>query len=68
MSAPELKARHSARAQAMWQNMDDNEKTGVRFGMFPAVKMREAEAEGFDGHLLCIELMDCASKNGGMRA
>jgi hypothetical protein len=56
------------KAVAMWSAFDDNEKTGIRFGMFPAVKMREAEKEGFNGRQLVCALMDCASKHGGMRA
>lgn len=56
------------KAAAMWAAMDENEKTGCRFGMFPAGKMQAAESEGFNGHALCVALMDCASRNGGMRA
>lgn len=52
----------------MWAAFDENEKTGVRFGMFPAAKISAAEAEGFDHHRLVVALMDVASKNGGMRA
>jgi len=57
-----------AMAVAIWNKMDKNEKTGVRFGLFPANKMREAEKEGFNGKDLCVALMDCATKNGGMVA
>jgi hypothetical protein len=60
--------RYRTKAEALWQAMDANEQTGIRFGMFPAVKMREAEADGFDGHELCVALMDVASARGGMRA
>lgn len=48
--------------------MDKNEQTGVRFGMFPAGKMQEAEAEGYNGKDLAVALMDCATNDGGMRA
>jgi len=57
-----------ARAAAMWSQMDDNEKTGVRFGMFPMGKMQEAEKEGFNTKDICVALMDCANNDGGMRA
>lgn len=57
-----------AMAAAMWSQMDNNEKTGVRFGMFPMVKLQEAEKEGFNTKDICVALMDCASKDGGMRA
>lgn len=56
--------------------MDANERRGVRFGLFPAGKMKTAEADlaadGFTsrdiGRLLSIALMEIAEKNGGMIA
>lgn len=56
------------KAETMWADFDDNAKTGIRFGMFPAKEMQAADAEGYDGQMLSCALMDCASKNGGMRA
>ena len=56
------------KAELMWAAFTDNQKTGCRFGMFPAAEMHAADKEGFDGRLLAVALMDCASKNGGMRA
>lgn len=60
------------KAIQMWAGFTKDEKTLVRFGMFPADKMREAEACGFGGReggrLLAVALMDCAKNNGGMRA
>jgi hypothetical protein len=50
----------------MWKEMNESEKHGVRFSLFPAAKMKAAEQEGHDGHSLAVALMDCASKNGGM--
>ena len=61
-------ATYQKKAQEIWDAMDKNERAGVRFGMFPAEVMRDAEAEGYQGKELCVALMDCASKNGGMRA
>ena len=58
----------TAKAQQLWQSFDKNEKAGVRFGLFPAVKIRDAEAEGVDGRELVLALMDCAKSDGGMRA
>jgi hypothetical protein len=63
-----MKALCEAKAEQMWAEFNDNEKAGVRFGMFPAKPMQAADAEGFDGRLLASALMDVASKNGGMRA
>lgn len=60
---------YAAMGKVLWDAMNDNERTGVRFGMFPAPKMREAEQWGFtDGRLLALALMDQAKQNGGMRA
>lgn len=56
----------AAKAAAIWQVMDRNARHGVRFGLFPAEVMAEAEREGFDGRLLAIALMECAEKDGGM--
>ena len=56
------------KAKLLWHDMDENERTGVRFGMFPFGKMQEAEREGFNGRELCLALMDCAKADGGMRA
>jgi hypothetical protein len=64
---------HAAKAQVMWDSFTDQEKTLVRFGMFPADKMKAAEAETlegeclhWDGRMLAVKLMDCAKRNGGM--
>lgn len=62
------KAEHAVKAQAIWDGMDKNERTAVRFGMFPAAKMEAASKEGYDGRLMAVALMNCAEKNGGMRA
>lgn len=61
---------YAAMAVKIWGAMSDNEKTGVRFGMFPARLLRLAEVlNGFtDQRLLCLALMDQAKTNGGMRA
>lgn len=57
-----------AKAKEIWDGMNMSERTGVRFGMFPADKMQAAEKEGYDGHKLSCALMDCAAADGGMRA
>ena len=58
----------TAKAKELWEAMDSNERHGIRFGMFPARTMRDAEMEGYDSRRLTIALMDVASANGGMRA
>lgn len=55
------------KAKVMWGTFTENEKTAVRFGMFPMERMREADKAGFDQHKIVCALMDCASKDGGMR-
>ena len=55
-----------AMAKAMWDKMDENEKTGVRIGLFPAGKMAKAVAAGFSIHEISVALMDVAAQNGGM--
>lgn len=57
-----------AKAQQIWDALTPNEQTGIRFGLFPAVAMENAEREGYDGHDLAIALMAVAKDNGGMRA
>jgi hypothetical protein len=57
-----------AKAREIWKAMTDSERHGVRFGLFPHEKMEAATREGFDGKLLATALMDCAEKDGGMRA
>jgi hypothetical protein len=59
---------YQQKAAEVWQGMDKNEKTGVRFGLFPADKMRQVQAEGYDGHKFVVALMDQAKIDGGMRA
>ena len=59
---------YKQKASEVWQGMNKNEKTGVRFGMFPHDKMMAAQAEGYDGHQLVCALMDQAQADGGMRA
>ncbi len=56
------------KAQVMRDGMDKNERAGIQFGLFPAEKMRRAEAEGFVGRDLCVALMEIARRDGGMRA
>lgn len=66
----------NAKAAELWGAFDDNEKTLVRFGMFPAAKMEKAEAELVaaeidcreSGRLLSVALMEIAEANGGMIA
>lgn len=64
----EKRATAVRKAAELWATLTTSEKHGVRFGMFPAKPMEAAEATGVDGHELAIALMDCAAKDGGMRA
>lgn len=72
------KARALQAATSVWNSLDANGRHGIRFGLFPAKAMKQAEVEfGMTedgtpyrdfGRLLAIALMDIASKNGGMLA
>ena len=53
-------------ASELWGGFDDNEKTGVRFGLFPAAKMQQEKYQHIEGRLLAVALMDCAKHDGGM--
>ena len=59
---------HATKAQVLWNEMNVNEKTVVRFGMFPVEKMSAAEQEGYNSQQLAVALMTCAKADGGMRA
>lgn len=56
------------KAQELWAGMTPSERTGIRFGMFPAAKMQEATEQGHDSRMLTVALMDCAARDGGMQA
>lgn len=62
------KETNQAKAQLIWDSLSDNEKTAIRFGLFPASRITTAEVDGFDGREICLALMDCAKANGGMKA
>jgi hypothetical protein len=71
-----------AKAEQVWAAMTENEKTGVRFGLYPAEVIAKAEAEmgwppkkpGFvdpfheEKHMLALALLYVAKENGGIRA
>jgi hypothetical protein len=62
------RAEHADKARELWAAFTPNERTGIRFGLFPAQRMTATEQEGYDGHQLAVALMAVASNNGGMRA
>lgn len=58
-------------AQEVWASMTNDQKTLVRFGMFPAEimeKHKDLEDRDLLPIILSAALMDCAQKDGGMRA
>lgn len=64
-----LRALYAAHAAQLWHGFTKDEKTLVRFGMFPAEKMKTFDAAGLtDTRLAAVALMDCAQADGGMRA
>jgi hypothetical protein len=54
-----------SRAMTMWFQMDTDERYAIRFGMFPAKRVRAAEAEGFDSRKICMALAELARRNAG---
>jgi len=53
-------SRNEEDVKKIWDGMDENQRTGVRFGMFPANL-----GLGKDD---CVLLMKFAEQDGGMRA
>ena len=64
----------AAEAAKAWTTFTKDEKTMIRFGIFPMEQMQALEAlfdylpSGDRGRLCAVALMDCAEKDGGMRA
>lgn len=58
------------KAQQLWDSFDENERTGVRVGLFP-IRVQKAEKDlGLTGTDpgLAVALMRCAKADGGMIA
>jgi hypothetical protein len=51
---------HAGRAHAIWQDMSEDERNGVCFGIYPSDRMVRSEVQGFDRHELCSALMNIA--------
>jgi len=63
-------------AEKLWDALGKNERTAIRFGLFPH---EQVKAAGYDpqtnhpkqkalNHAFVLALMDCAERDGGMRA
>ncbi len=66
MDTPSLKAEAAQAATELWDGFDENERAGVKLGMFPAKKMLDPAYRHVEGRLLAVALMDCAKADGGM--
>ncbi|MHC4180235.1 MAG: hypothetical protein ACYSWU_22245 [Planctomycetota bacterium] len=53
-------------AAELWESFDDNQKHGVRFGLFPAGAMQDPKYAHIESRRLSVALMDCAERDGGM--
>jgi hypothetical protein len=53
------------RAMRMWFQMDADERYSIRFGVFPAKRVRAAEAEGYDSLTICKALAELARRGAG---
>jgi len=51
---------HARRAYAIWQEMSEDERNSVCFGIYPSDRMVRSEAQGFDRRELCVALMNIA--------
>ena len=55
------------KAELLWDAMDNTERAGMVYGMFPTNKMLLVEKQGFDCYSVYLALMDCAAKDGVTR-
>jgi len=54
-------------AQKVWNEvLDDNQKAGIRFGLFPAEVMKKYDK--YESSQFAVALMAVASADGGMKA
>ena len=51
------------KAIQIWESLNDSERFGVQFAMFPAEKM-PAKSEGYDSHEIVVALMEISNKRG----
>jgi hypothetical protein len=51
---------HEGRAHAIWQEMSQDERNSVCYGIFPSDRMTRSEVKGFDRRELCTALMKIA--------
>jgi hypothetical protein len=65
MANPMSRTSPKSRAMAIWFQMDTNERYSVRFGLFPAKKVRSAVAEGFNERDICAALAELARQGAG---
>jgi hypothetical protein len=56
------------KAESLWDAMDNKERAGIKYGMFPTNKMVLVEEQGFDCYSVYLALMDCAEKDGSVKA
>jgi len=55
------------KAESLWDAMDNTERAGITYGMFPTNKMLLVEEQGFDCYSVYLALMDCAARDGAGR-
>jgi len=56
------------KAESLWGVMDNKERAGIKYGMFPTNKMALVEEQGFDCYSVYLALMDCAAKDEIVKA
>lgn len=55
-----------AYAKTVWDKLNKDQKSGIRFGLTPIHVLNESKEAGFNPTTIVIALMDIAKQNGGM--
>ena len=58
-----MKASNLERATKIWGSLNDSERFGVQFGMFPAGKMPD-DLDKDDNHEVVVAMMKLSSERG----
>lgn len=52
----------AVKAVKIWTDMNESEKKGVMFGLFPADRMKDAATEGYKPREISLHLIDIARR------
>lgn len=68
LAQQECKRLARLRAEEIWKEMTKGERHGVRYGLFPATKMKQAEDAGYIGRFITEALLDLADRDDSKAA